>query len=55
MKKTIKGFAITLSVGVIISMISALLLTQTILKLSANTILSKVLSLYVPAGRKDLL
>jgi len=51
----VKGFAITLSVGVIISMISALLLTQTILKLSANTILSKVLSLYVPAGRKDLL
>ena len=51
----VKGFAITLSVGVIISMISALILTQTILKLSANSFISKVLTLYVPAGRKDLL
>jgi len=51
----VKGFAITLSVGVIISMISALLLTQTILRLSANSFISKVLTLYVPAGRKDLL
>lgn len=51
----VKGFAVTLSVGVIISMISALLITQTILKLAANSILSKLITLYVPAGRKDLM
>ena len=51
----VKGFAVTLSIGVIISMISALLITQTILKVASYSILSKLLFLYVPSGRKDIL
>ena len=51
----VKGFAVTLSIGVIISMISALLITQTILKVASHSILSKLLYLYVPSGRKDIL
>ena len=51
----VKGFAVTLSIGVIISMISALLITQTILKVASHSILSKLLFLYVPSGRKDIL
>ena len=51
----VKGFAVTLSIGVIISMISALLITQTILKVASNSLLSKFLNLYVPAGRRDIL
>ena len=51
----VKGFAVTLSIGVIISMISALLITQTILKVASNSLLSKFLYLYVPAGRRDIL
>jgi len=51
----VKGFAVTLSIGVIISMISALLITQTILKVASNSLLSKFLSLYVPAGRRDII
>ena len=51
----VKGFAVTLSIGVIISMVSALLITQTILKVASNSLLSKFLSLYVPAGRRDII
>ena len=51
----VKGFAVTLSIGVIISMISALLITQTILKVASHSILSKLLYLYVPSGRRDIL
>ncbi|HIM82210.1 MAG TPA: protein translocase subunit SecD [Nitrososphaerales archaeon] len=51
----VKGFAVTLSIGVIISMISALMITQTILKVASNSLLSKFLYLYVPAGRKDII
>jgi len=51
----VKGFAVTLSIGVIISMISALLITQTILKVVSNSLLSKFLYLYVPAGRRDII
>ena len=51
----VKGFAVTLSIGVIISMISALMITQTILKVASNSLLSKFLYLYVPAGRRDIL
>ena len=51
----VKGFAVTLSIGVIISMISALLITQTILKVASNSLLSKFLSLYVPVGRRDII
>ncbi len=51
----VKGFAVTLSIGVIISMISALLITQTILKVASNSLLSKFLSLFVPAGRRDII
>ena len=51
----VKGFAVTLSIGVIISMISALLITQTILKVASNSLLSKFLYLYVPAGRRDII
>ena len=50
----VKGFAVTLSIGVILSMISALMITQTILKVASNSFLSKFLYLYVPAGRKDI-
>ena len=49
-----KGFAVTLSIGVILSMISALMITQAILKVASNSFLSKFLYLYVPAGRKDI-
>ena len=51
----VKGFAVTLSIGVIISMLSALLITQTILKVASHSILSKLLFLYVPSGRRDIL
>ena len=51
----VKGFAVTLSIGVILSMISALMITQTILKVASNSLLSKFLYLFVPAGRKDII
>jgi preprotein translocase subunit SecD len=50
----VKGFAITLAIGVTLSMFSAITISRTFLRLLAATRLSKRLELFVPSGRADL-
>ena len=47
----VSGFAVTLFIGVAISMFSALTVTRTILRIVALTPLGRLLSLYAPVGR----
>ena len=47
----VTGFAVTLFIGVAISMFSALTVTRTILRIVALTPLGRLLSLYAPVGR----
>lgn len=50
----VKGFAITLAIGVSISMFSAITISRTLLRLLITTPLANYIGLYVPAGGKDL-
>ena len=50
----VQGFAITLAIGVGISMFSAITVSRTFLRLTAATPLGKRLELFVPAGGEDL-
>ena len=50
----VSGFAVTLFIGVAISMFSALTVTRTILRIVALTPLGRLLSLYAPVGRIDV-
>ncbi len=50
----VKGFAITLAIGVAVSMFSAITVTRTFLRLMATTTLGKRLGLFVPSGGADL-
>jgi len=50
----VKGFAITLAIGVGISMFSAITVSRTFLRLLAATRLSRRLGLFVPSGAADL-
>jgi preprotein translocase subunit SecD len=48
----VKGFALTLLIGVIVSMFSALIVTKSFLRLSVNTGLARHTSLFRVTGRK---
>ena len=49
----VTGFAVTLFIGVAVSMFSALTVTRTLLRIVAITPLGRFLSLYAPVGRVD--
>jgi len=48
----VKGFALTLLIGVIVSMFSALIVTKSFMRLSVNTGLARHISLFRVTGRK---
>ena len=50
----VQGFAVTLAVGVLISMFSAIVVSRTILRMIAITPLSRKLTLFVPTGGSDM-
>ncbi|MCH8826308.1 MAG: SecD/SecF family protein translocase subunit, partial [Chloroflexi bacterium] len=50
----VQGFAVTLAIGVLISMFSAIFVSRTILRVVAATPLSRHLGLFVPSGASDL-
>ncbi len=50
----VQGFAITLAIGVGVSMFSAITISRTFLRLAALTPAGKRLDLFVPAGEADL-
>ena len=50
----VQGFAVTLAIGVAISMFSAITVTRTFLRLTVASPLGKRLELFVPAGGSDL-
>jgi len=50
----VQGFAVTLAIGVLISMFSAIFISRTILRVLASTGLSRHLGVFVPSGGSDL-
>ena len=50
----VQGFAVTLAIGVLMSMFSAIFVSRTILRVVAATPLSRHLGLFVPSGASDL-
>ena len=50
----VQSFAITLAIGVSISMFSAITVSRTLLRIVASSPLSRRLDLFVPSGRADL-
>lgn len=50
----VQSFAITLSIGVAVSLFSAITVSRTLLRLMASTPLARRLSIFVPGGRSDL-
>ena len=50
----VQGFAVTLAIGVLISMFSAIFISRTILRVLASTALSRHLGVFVPSGGSDL-
>ena len=50
----VKGFAITLAIGVSVSMFTAITISRTFLRLMAATALATRLTIFVPSGSADL-
>ncbi|MCI0841584.1 MAG: protein translocase subunit SecD [Chloroflexi bacterium] len=50
----VQGFAVTLAIGVLMSMFSAIFVSRTILRVVAATPISRHLGLFVPSGASDL-
>ena len=50
----VQGFAVTLAIGVVISMFSAIVVSRTFMRVVALTPISKNLQLFVPSGGKAL-
>ena len=50
----VQGFAVTLAIGVVISMFSAIVISRTFMRVVALTPISKNLQLFVPSGGKAL-
>lgn len=50
----VQGFAVTLAIGVMISMFSAIVVSRTILRVIATTRLSRHLGAFVPTGAADM-
>ncbi|MQG19432.1 MAG: protein translocase subunit SecD [SAR202 cluster bacterium] len=51
----VKGFAVTLAIGVCVSLFSALTVSRTLLRIISHTSLGSKLRLYTPAGKSGLL
>ena len=50
----VQGFAVTLAIGVMLSMFSAIVVSRTILRVIASTRLSRLLGAFVPTGASEL-
>ena len=50
----VQGFAVTLAIGVMVSMFSAIVVSRTILRVIASTRLSRHLGVFVPTGGADM-
>ena len=50
----VQGFAITLAIGVLISMFTAIIVSRTFLRLMAATVAARKLAVFVPGGSSDL-
>ena len=50
----VQGFAITLAIGVLISMFTAIIVSRTLLRLMAATAVGRKLVIFVPGGSSDL-
>ena len=50
----VQSFAVTLAIGVGVSMFSAITVSRTLLRLVATTPLNRHLQLFVPSGKSDL-
>ncbi len=50
----VQGFAVTLAIGVMVSMFSAIMVSRTILRVIASTRLSRLLGAFVPTGASEL-
>ena len=50
----VQGFAITLAIGVLISMFTAIIISRTFLRLMAATAVARKLVVFVPGGSSDL-
>lgn len=50
----VQGFAVTLAIGVMVSMFSAIVVSRTILRVIAYTRLSRFLGAFVPTGAADI-
>jgi preprotein translocase subunit SecD len=50
----VQGFAITLAIGVLISMFTAIIVSRTFLRLMAATAVARKLVVFVPGGSSDL-
>ena len=50
----VQGFAVTLAIGVMVSMFSAIVISRTILRVIASTRLSRHLGAFVPTGASDM-
>ena len=50
----VQGFAVTLAIGVMVSMFSAIVVSRTILRVIASTRLSRHLGAFVPTGAADM-
>ena len=48
----VKGFAVTLSIGIVVSLFTAIIVTRTLLRLFVGTRLAKEIWLFNPLGRK---
>ena len=51
----VKGFAVTLAIGVCVSLFSALTVSRTLLRIISHTSLGSKLRFYTPAGKSGLL
>jgi preprotein translocase subunit SecD len=50
----VKGFAVTLAIGVVVSLFTAIVVTRTMLRLCVGTGLGKKTWLFSPLGRKNV-
>ena len=50
----VQGFAVTLAIGVLISMISAIVISRSFLRVIAATPISRNLRLFLPSGGKEI-
>ena len=50
----VQGFSVTLAIGVVLSMFSAITITRTLLRFMSATRLSGMMGLWLPSGASDI-